>query len=254
MSNLIRKGTRHLKPLRRKLASETEDIYTGSAPLGALKLVVIAADLDPGVFDRKMVLMLREEGFSVTCLPPITSCQHFTDEIEKVDDELERSDFYALIAFGKAASIALQEFEKPSWPNLRAVVAYYPDEIGHESRFPDKFHVRVHLASSQSPSTTYTGTGYYCYQYPFSKVGFAECNNANYDEIDARLAWSRTLAALREGFDIPNYIEHVWDQYVRMDYSENALEGAMQTLSHDVYINYVPVILGGTLCLLAPDP
>ncbi|KAI5303303.1 hypothetical protein KEM56_007694 [Ascosphaera pollenicola] len=245
MANFLRKGTQRLELLRRKLASGTEDIYTGSAPLGAKQLVVIAADVDPVMFDKKMVRMLREEGFSVTCLPPIKSSQQFTDLIEKVDDELERSDFYALIAFGKAASIALQQFEKPAWPNLRAMVAYYPNKIGHESSFPDNFHVRIHLANTQNPSADYAGAGYYCYQYPFSHSGFAECNNANFDEIDARLAWSRTLAALRQGFDIPNYIEHVWDQYLRMDHLENTLGDSLQTLSRDVYVNYVPVILGG---------
>ncbi|KAI5286208.1 hypothetical protein KEM54_006964 [Ascosphaera aggregata] len=250
MSKAIRKGLQQLKPLRRKLTSESKDIYTGSAPLGALKLVVIAADIDSDAIDGRMILMLREEGFSVTCLPSITSCEQFVDEIERIDDELERSDFYAVVAFSRAASFALQRFEKPSWPNLRALIAYYPDQVGREGHFPDKSHVRIHLASSQTLSIDFTGSKYYCYQYPFSKVGFAEYNSETYDEIDARLAWSRTLSALRTGFDIPNYIEHVWDHYLKMDYSENTLQGALQRLSGDVYVNYIPVILGGGKCSL----
>ncbi|KAI5295580.1 hypothetical protein KEM52_000937 [Ascosphaera acerosa] len=247
---MLRKGLQRLQPLQRKLAAEKQDIYSGSALLGALKLVVIATDVPSQPRDQRLTSMLREEGFSVTWLPPITSAHRFVSEIERVDDELERSDQYAVVAFRRAATFALDCFRRPAWPNLRAVVAYYPSRLprsdgdGGELTFDPKFHVKVHLARTQPPPSEFRGSGAYFYVYPFSDVGFAEDHHAAFDPIDARLAWSRTLASLRAGFGIPNYIEHVWDQYLRMDLAANPAEDPTALMSDNVYYNLVPLMLG----------
>jgi hypothetical protein len=106
--------------------------------------------------------------------------------------------------------------------------------------------IQIHLAATQplslcdsyttatttTTTTTTTNSSYkahtprkrhrcHAFFYPESRAGFAEPRNPNYDVVSARLAWSRTLDCLRQGFSgaSPAWrvteIEATWEEYWR---------------------------------------
>lgn len=116
------------------------------------------------------------------------------------------------VAFGQAAAVVLEEGQKPIW-KLCALVAYYPDKIPMPSAgWPSGHNVIVHLASSQNMAPK-------CRHYIYREVqlGFAEKNLDMYDKISAGLAWSRTLAILRKGFEIEVDLERVWEDHAERE-------------------------------------
>lgn len=116
------------------------------------------------------------------------------------------------VAFGQAAAVVLEEGQKPIW-KLCALAAYYPDKIPMPSAgWPSGHNVIVHLASSQNMAPK-------CRHYIYREVqpGFAENNLDMYDKISAGLAWSRTLAILRKGFEIEVDLERVWEDHAERE-------------------------------------
>lgn len=117
-------------------------------------------------------------------------------------------------AYGEAASIVLDLAQKPM-PKLCALVAYYPDEIpAPASTFPPSLNVVVHLAGSQGMAPKYRS-----YSYPDVQPGFAETDLDEYDKTAAGLAWSRTLATVRKGFEIEVDLEKVWEEHVAREFT-----------------------------------
>jgi len=45
-------------------------------------------------------------------------------------------------------------------------------------------------------------------------VGFAETDLEEFDKVAAGLAWTRSLAAVRRGFEIEVDLEGVWEEHV----------------------------------------
>lgn len=114
-----------------------------------------------------------------------------------------------MLAYGEAAKVALDICVNPM-PKLCALVAYYPDEIPAPlAGFPPSVNVLVHVTASQGMAPKFPS-----YTYPEVEVGFAEADLDRYDKISASLAWTRTLAAVRKGFQIEVDLESVWEKHL----------------------------------------
>ena len=70
--------------------------------------------------------------------------------------------------------------------------------------------VILHLAADSHPASP----EYTTFTYPESKAGFAEVNTLEYDIVSTRLAWSRTLAVVRKGFQIEIDLEKIWENHL----------------------------------------
>ena len=93
------------------------------------------------------------------------------------------------------------------------MIAYYPTRVPvPPAGFPNDHNVLIHLASSQQilPKCRY-------YMYPEVQPGFAEEDLDKFDKISANLAWSRTLASLRKGFEIEVDLERIWENHTERE-------------------------------------
>ena len=117
------------------------------------------------------------------------------------------------VAYGEAASVVLDMAVMPM-PKLCALIAYYPEAPVPSAGFPTSLNVAIHFAGPQSKAPNCR-----CYSYPGVESGFAEEDLEQYDKISASLAWSRSLAALRKGFEIEVDIEKIWDDHMAREWS-----------------------------------
>lgn len=142
----------------------------------------------------------KEEGYDATYIQYVPQEQKaYLNRIKTLKDDLELGETYALVAYGEAATVCLKAAIKPI-PKMCALVAYYPTVLPNpKDKFPSLLNVMVHAAGSQvsAPAETFN---FKFYRYEGSREGFAEPGAKNFDEIDASLAWSRTLGAVRRGF------------------------------------------------------
>ncbi|OAL62125.1 hypothetical protein A7C99_6700 [Trichophyton rubrum] len=200
--------------------------------------IVIAADsisFDPLIFDQ-----FREEGFDTAFLPYMDSPKKFDSQLQSLQDSMEFGNRYAIVAYGEAASLVLQACVKPM-PRLCAVVAYYPTYIpAFESRSISSLKLKIHLAGRQAKLGKER-----CYVYANSEVGFAQHDLPQYDPVTARLAWSRTVSCLREGFEMTPDLEPTWERHLFMKYASKDLEGTLDSYADGARINYVPTCTGG---------
>ena len=127
-------------------------------------------------------------------------------------------------------------------PKLVGVVAYYPPYMPRTStNFPPTLHVQIHLASSQR-----FGTRHPSYRYENTHPGFAEYDLDEFDKTGASLAWSRTLAMLREAFDTGVAdLEALWENHTRLKLTEKDADKTMSTMVAQPYVNHVPTMTGG---------
>lgn len=93
------------------------------------------------------------------------------------------------------------------------MVAYYPTEVpAPPAGFPNEYNFLVHLAGSHNlvPNCRH-------YVYPEAQPGFAERDLDEFDNVSANLAWSRTLATLRKGFEIEVDLEKIWENHTERE-------------------------------------
>ncbi|EEQ31858.1 hypothetical protein McanMca71_007807 [Microsporum canis] len=202
--------------------------------------IVIAADsadFDPLIFEE-----FKEEGFDIALLPHTDSPKRFDSQLQGLQDSMEFGNKYAIVAYGEAAALVLEACVKPM-PRLCAVVAYYPTRLPNfEARSISSLSLKIHLAGSQSLIPIGKGR---CYAYAHSEVGFAQHDSPQYDPVTARLAWTRTVACLREGFEMKADLEPVWERHLLMKYASKDLEGTLDSYADGARINYVPTNTGG---------
>ena len=55
------------------------------------------------------------------------------------------------------------------------------------------------------------------YVYPEAQPGFAEVDLGEFDKVSANLAWSRTLATLRKGFELEVDLERIWENHTERE-------------------------------------
>ena len=145
-----------------------------------------------------------------------------------------------LTAYGKAASTALEVSAKVLG-KLCALIAYYPEKsFLLENPFLEGQNSQVHLEGSQTilPNCRH-------YVYADSEKGFADTRLDVYDKVAAGLAWSRTLATLRKGFDIEVDLEKIWDDHLALEFATKDADATMATMVAEPYVNHIPTMAGG---------
>jgi len=200
--------------------------------------VIITADTED--FDPATIQHFRDEGFALAYLQYTGNSKEYKDQLQRLDEPLELGEKYAIVAYGQAAPLVLDACRKPM-PKLCAVVAYYPTYLPNAGGgFPSAIRLLVHLAGNQGSRPKYPS-----FAYKHSEAGFAEEDLEQYDEISARLAWSRTLGCLRQGFEISVDHEPQWEKHLNMKYAIKDVDETLATMTGDAYVNHVPVMTGG---------
>ncbi|KAK8242753.1 carboxymethylenebutenolidase [Phyllosticta capitalensis] len=192
-------------------------------------------------FDPTMLSTLRAEGFSVHYHGLLPNRDHFINTIRAIPDALELGEHYAIIAFGQAATVALQLAMKPM-PRLAALVAYYPDALPSPNyKYPTQLHMVLHVAGDQQLG----GCTVKSYWYRGTTVSFAEADLDEFEPVSAGLAWSRTLGCVRRGLNINVDLESVWEEHLQYKFSSKDAEKTMTTMVPQPYLNHVPTGTGG---------
>ncbi|WEW57983.1 hypothetical protein PRK78_003450 [Emydomyces testavorans] len=218
-----------------RLTSHGFKTETSWAETGAPKVLLTADTL---YFDHTTLQQFKDEGFDIAYLPHGSSPRHYKEQLQRFADVLEEEERYAIVAYGPAAAVVLDACMS-AMPRLCAIVAYYPTHIT-DATFPPSLNYQVHLAGTQPLSTKPN-----CYIYQQSDIGFAECDLPSYDSISAQLAWSRAIACLRKGFDITVDLAPTWQNHLKIKYDAKDVNGTINSLADDAYVNYVPVMTGG---------
>jgi hypothetical protein len=137
--------------------------------------------------------------------------------------------------------LVLEACMKPM-PKLVAVIAYYPPYMPRTTtNFPPTLNVQIHLASSQK-----FGTRHPSYRYDHTHEGFAEHDLDEFNQVAARLAWSRDIALLHRSFDMPEYdLEQIWDNHMRLEFVDKDADKTTATMVSDACVNHVPTMTGG---------
>lgn len=185
---------------------------------------------------------------------------------------IANSAFPRLPAFDEAASVMLESHIKPSTPRICAIIAYYPTAIPPPTtRFPPSVRILVHLAGAevgvrrhpevlgiQSNKTKtvrkrvdsgvgYGGClklGFKAYTYPTCTAGFAEHDLDEYDLVNERLAFSRSLGVVKRAFRIDEDLELARDTIVDL-VDDVETEKVMQHTMPFGHVINGPTLVGG---------
>ncbi|KAF3480325.1 dienelactone hydrolase [Arthroderma uncinatum] len=199
----------HYKPVRNR--SELHFSWDETNPN-----IVISAD--KADFDPLILEGFKEEGFDIAYLPHTDNPKKFDSQLQSLQDSMEFGNKYAIV-----------------------VVAYYPTYLPNfDTRSISSLRVKIHLAGSQ----VLVGKEH-CYVYANSQVGFAQHDSTQYNPVTARLAWTRTVACLRDGFELKPDLEPIWERHLLMKYASKDLERTLHTFAEGSRINYVPTRTGG---------
>jgi hypothetical protein len=124
-----------------------------------------------------------------------------------------------------------------------AVICYYPTEITHpKQKYPSQLNLVVHLTAGQNLKPEFP---FYLYA---GEEGFAEHDLDQYDQIDAELAWSRSLGALRRGFKKEVDLESVksnFDTHTLGRTGTNDANAALDMMVESPHVINVPTGSGG---------
>ncbi|KAK4612016.1 hypothetical protein CLAFUW4_13320 [Fulvia fulva] len=231
--------------------------------------VILAAETED--FDEETQKRWVEEGFFVKYVPLLKGGWDFIHRLHAVGDAFGVSEYYAIVAYGDAASLALEGHTKPNHPKLCAVVAYYPSRIPSvHTKFPASIQVLVHLAGTkigvqkhpevlgiQGKAKTVQkridpGVGYgewlhlafKAYTYSGVQPGFAESDLEEYDPVADGVAFTRSIATVRKGFRLENDIEAVRD--TQATYLHSGQQGrAMKQTRPYAHVIHTPTLTGG---------
>jgi hypothetical protein len=175
-------------------------------------------------------------------------------------------------AFDEAASLMLESHVKPSTPRICAIIAYYPTAIPPaNTKFPPSVRVLVHLAGNEvgirrrpeilgiqstkfktvrkrvDPGVGYGGCikiGFPTYAYPTCAPGFAEPDVDEYDAVNERVAFSRSLAVVKRAFRIEEDLGTVRDELVDLVDDVQTDKVLQRTMPFGHVING-PTLVGG---------
>jgi carboxymethylenebutenolidase len=83
------------------------------------------------------------------------------------------------------------------------------------------------------------------YVYPGTAPGFARDTAPNYDRAAAGLAYSRSIAVLRQTLG-PRYdLEALWEKHTLYEFGTRDVDATMRTMVAEPYVNHVPTMTGG---------
>ncbi|KAF2195016.1 NTF2-like protein [Zopfia rhizophila CBS 207.26] len=199
---------------------------------------------------EKTLLYWKEEGFDATYLPYDPSNQKaYVNTLRSLHDDLELGETFALIAYGEAAAVALKAAIKPV-AKLCALVAYYPTVLpSAKSKYPSLLQVTVHIAGLSQISPPPELCEWRCYRYERCSSGFAEPELRSYSDVEANLAWSRTLGCVRRGFkrevDLEPPVQEAWKGKYEIDVPEQGSLKVVQSMSQaSPHVTILPTLEG----------
>ncbi|KAF2717653.1 hypothetical protein K431DRAFT_255005 [Polychaeton citri CBS 116435] len=238
-----------------------------------LILTAETEDFDPAVEDG-----WKNEGFDCRYVPLLNGGKDYVNRMKQAGENCGVGEYYAFVAYGEAASLALEAFRQPTTPRLCAIVAYYPSTIPQPTgtRYPPSIQILVHLAGTtvnvarntevlgiqgkrkSVPKNVGTGSGhggiiagltYPVYAYPGRESGFAESDLDEYDPVAAGLAFGRSLGTLKRAFRMETalQIETARDHFV--DASVSAAtnpQNLSKLLANQSEVLHLPTLTGGT--------
>jgi hypothetical protein len=191
-------------------ADATRNILLPAFNAMSRRTVHILSD-DPE-FDRVFFQNLHAEGFDISYETFTGDVKNFKSILQHLEDDLERHERYAIVAFGEAATHTLSVFQEYLFPQCVSLICYYPTAIPSPThKYPASLDLLCHLASVQP----FGAASFKTYVYPDTCPGFAESDLEEFDRFAAGLSWGRTLACLRRGFGMVVDLEEVVDEYIK---------------------------------------
>ncbi|KAF2269084.1 hypothetical protein CC78DRAFT_487368 [Lojkania enalia] len=192
----------------------------------------------------------KAEGFNVNYMP-YSPLEHDTyiKALKNLHNNLALGEQYAIICYGEAASVVLRTATKPM-AHCCAIAAFYPTVLpSPKHKYPSLLRVVVHVAGNQvSPPPE--ECEWKCYRYETCDMGFADPTGEEYMNVEANLAWSRTLSVVRKGFkmdvDLEPLVSEAWKGKYEIDDPEHGALKTMQMFSQaSPHVTILPTLEGG---------
>lgn len=183
---------------------------------------------------------------------PYNAAEHaaYVQTLKHLYDDLELGERYALISYGEAASVVLKTAQKPM-AKCCAIIAFYPTLLPNpKHKYPSQLQVVVHVAGLSQASPPPQMCEWKCYQYERCSMGFADPSAKNYSQVEADLAWSRSLAYVRKGFKNPvdpePLVEEAWRAKYEIDVPEQGSLALVKNMSQNSpHVSIFPTLEGG---------
>jgi hypothetical protein len=122
-----------------------------------------------------------------------------------------------------------------------ALVCYYPTNLPHpNSKYPSQLNLVLHLVSNQHFAPKFS-----TYNYNDVEAGFAEHDLNTYNRVAYNLAWSRSLGAVRKGFNIETDLERVRETFAALSFGSQESSATVESIMQDAYVNNSPTSTGG---------
>jgi carboxymethylenebutenolidase len=83
------------------------------------------------------------------------------------------------------------------------------------------------------------------YFYPGADHAFATVGRDTYDRSAAEMAYSRTLAMLRDVLGPRFDLNALWDQHTEYEFGQRDVSATMSTMVSEPYVNHIPTLTGG---------
>ncbi|VXA97471.1 Dienelactone hydrolase [Burkholderia sp. 8Y] len=223
----------------------------GSGP--GVVLLHDAAGLD--AFTQSTADRFAEEGY-VVLAPDLTgrapkgggvSMENFAAVIDALRALPEHAGKVGVLGFGAGGRLAVQAAANA---DIDCAVAYYPHDLPaclddlRTIRCPMVFH----FAEPQASDAFAGKPPIQRYVYSGCAPGFAEpAANADspYDKPAALMAYSRTLALLREVLGPVYDLDRLWEQHCYFEFATRDVDAVMPTMVAEPYVNHVPTMTGG---------
>lgn len=202
---------------------------------------------------EKALLAWREEGYDAQFLPyePLKQRQNeYIHAIRTLSESCRLGEHYAIIAYGDAASIVLKTAQKPL-AKCCAIIAFYPAQLpSPKTMYPQSHQLQVHVAALSQSSPRPDMCEWKLYRYEKSAAGFMDPSSQAYSEVDANLAWTRSLAGIRKGFGTNVDLEPIanahWMARFEDDDPDRASMAVIKNMTQDSpHVTILPTMEGG---------
>jgi carboxymethylenebutenolidase len=198
-----------------------------------------------------LLLAWQGEGFHATYLAYDATAQAaYIRTLKSLGNALELGEKYAIVAYGEAASVVLKTAMKPL-PKCCAIVAFYPHVLpAPKAMYPESSRPQIHVAGLSQASPRADMCEWKLYRYENCAFGFADPSAKTYADVEANLAWSRTLACVRKGFqkdvDLEPVVQSFWDAKYEDEVPERGSMGVVRNMTqHSPHVSIMPTMEGG---------
>ena len=202
---------------------------------------------------EKALLAWREEGYDTRFLPYDARTQpqaEYIASLKSLSETLNLGEHYALIAYGDAASVVLKIAQKPL-AKCCAIIAFYPSVLpSPKTMYPNSHQLQVHIAGRSQTSPRPDMCAWKLYRYEKCATGFADPASTAYEQVEANLAWTRTLSCVRKGFgknlDLEPLAQAHWNAKFEDDDPDRASMDIIKNMTQDSpHVTMLPTLQGG---------